>query len=145
MPSWRMKDRPTSTCATRYVWMDFPNTQLLQLVAKHCGSDAEFYLSHVIAKPPYSEYSIPWHQVSNMMRHQKVPSKRLTCQDYRKSSETLPCTVWIALDDANPENGAMACLPGHHTRVLEVQCLILLLQYNLTLTQSFPDRGLWLS
>lgn len=77
--------------------------QLLQLVAKHCGSDAEFYLSHVIAKPPYSEYSIPWHQ------------------DYRKSSETLPCTVWIALDDANPENGAMACLPGHHTRVLETE------------------------
>ena len=36
---------------------------LLPMLAAHCGHDVEFYLSHVIAKAPHSEYSVPWHQV----------------------------------------------------------------------------------
>lgn len=66
------------------------------VVSFHCGRNFFFYLSHVIAKAPKEDYVIPWHQ------------------DFRTKGDMRHCSIWISLDDARLENGAVHCIPGAH-------------------------------
>jgi ectoine hydroxylase-related dioxygenase (phytanoyl-CoA dioxygenase family) len=74
------------------------------IVEQHCGPDFYFYLSHVISKQPRSTYAVPWHQ------------------DYRTKGGLLHCSIWIALDDVDEENGCVCCVPkGHANGALPTQ------------------------
>ena len=50
--------------------------------------------SHLVCKPPRSDYEIPWHQ------------------DYRSGHKLGRMILWIALDDISKENGCVHVLPG---------------------------------
>ena len=78
------------------IWIWELAYSLRHMVALHCGNSFYFYLSHLIVKPPHSDYAIPWHQ------------------DYRTKGESRLCSIWIALDDVDAENGGVRCLPGAH-------------------------------
>jgi ectoine hydroxylase-related dioxygenase (phytanoyl-CoA dioxygenase family) len=54
--------------------------------------------SQVFCKPPVTGKAIPWHQDGQ----------------YWPIRPIATCSVWIALDDATPENGCMRYIPGSH-------------------------------
>ena len=71
--------------------------RVLRVVARHCGPSFYFYVSHFICKPPRSAYSVPWHQ------------------DYRTKGDRIrTCSIWIALDDIDEDNGCVCVIPGAH-------------------------------
>jgi ectoine hydroxylase-related dioxygenase (phytanoyl-CoA dioxygenase family) len=60
----------------------------------------------LIYKPPGHPHETPWHQDQSYSKHPTAPAGT-TC-----SLESLQ--VWVALDDADVENGCMHFVPGRH-------------------------------
>ena len=52
----------------------------------------------MFCKPPFTGKAIPWHQDGQ----------------YWPIRPIATCSVWMALDDATPENGCMRFIPGSH-------------------------------
>ncbi len=71
---------------------------LMDMAAQLMGPDIILWGTTVFGKPPHSGKATPWHQDGDY-----YPIKPL---------ETL--TIWMALDDATPENGCMRFIPGSH-------------------------------
>jgi hypothetical protein len=81
-------------------WFDYASDPLiLDLVEQLIGPDIILWGSQVFCKPAGTGKAIPWHQDG-----QYWPIKPLAT-----------CSVWIALDDARPENGCMRFIPGSHS------------------------------
>ncbi len=72
--------------------------KLLDLVEDLIGPDIYYHSSKVMFKPARHGGAKPWHQ------------------DFAYWATTQPeqVTVWIALDDATPENGCMQLIPASH-------------------------------
>ena len=83
-------------CGEQWIWHLASSPAVRRIVSYHCGNSFYFYISHLIAKPPRSSYAIPWHQ------------------DYRTKGSARHCSIWIALDDVDAENGGVRCVPGAH-------------------------------
>ncbi len=80
-------------------WVKFArNTEILDIVEQLMGGDLILWGMTVFGKPAKLGKATPWHQDGDV-----YPVHPL---------ETL--TVWIALDDATPENGCMQFIPGSH-------------------------------
>ena len=62
-------------------------------------SDARLYWEQAVAKPPQARTELPWHQDNGYTP--LVPEEYVTC--------------WLALDDADLENGCLWVIPGSHT------------------------------
>jgi ectoine hydroxylase-related dioxygenase (phytanoyl-CoA dioxygenase family) len=62
------------------------------------GPDARLYWEQSVAKPPEARTELPWHQDNGYTP--LVPEQYLTC--------------WLALDDADVENGCIWVIPGSH-------------------------------
>lgn len=76
--------------------------QLLRVVEAILGAKAELYQSMALIKPPAGREK-PWHQDHAY---------------FDLSLSTKVVGVWIALDEATPENGCMRLVPGwHHDQV----------------------------
>ena len=71
---------------------------LLDLVECVIGPDLILWGAHVFCKPPGDGKEVPWHQDGH----------------YWPIRPLATCTVWVAIDDATPENGAMRYIPGSH-------------------------------
>jgi ectoine hydroxylase-related dioxygenase (phytanoyl-CoA dioxygenase family) len=72
---------------------------LLELVGRLLGGKPEMFQDMCLVKPPGIGREKPWHQD----------------HAYFNLPEGTPVVgVWIALDDATPENGCMHLLPGRH-------------------------------
>lgn len=71
---------------------------LLDMVEQLIGPDIIFWASQVICKPGGDGMEVPWHQDG----------------EYWPIRPLATCTVWIALEDALPENGCMRVIPGSH-------------------------------
>jgi len=81
-------------------WFDYASDPaILDLVEQLIGPDIILWGSQVFCKPAATGKAIPWHQDG-----QYWPIKPLAT-----------CSVWIALDDARPENGCMRFIPGSHS------------------------------
>ena len=74
---------------------------ILDLVEPVVGPNIGLWSSHFISKPPRVGKATPWHEDSSYWNG-------------RISTMAGICTVWLAVDRANPENGSMAVIPGTH-------------------------------
>lgn len=72
---------------------------LLDLVEPLIGPNIGLWASHFISKPPFMGKATPWHEDSSYWNG-------------RVSTMEGICTVWLALDEASPENGCMRVIPG---------------------------------
>ncbi len=80
-------------------WLDYArHPGILDLVEQLIGPDIILWGSQVFCKPPRTGKAIPWHQDGQ----------------YWPIRPIATCSVWIALDDALPENGCMRYIPGSH-------------------------------
>ena len=80
-------------------WLEYAcNPGILDLVAQLIGEDIILWGSQVFCKPPLTGKAILWHQDGQ----------------YWPIRPIATCSVWLALDDATPENGCMRYIPGSH-------------------------------
>lgn len=73
--------------------------EVLDLVEPVVGPDIGLWSTHFIAKQPRVGKATPWHEDSSYWNG-------------RVSTMAGICTIWLALDRTNRENGCMAVLPG---------------------------------
>jgi len=71
----------------------------LDLVEPVVGPNIGLWASHFISKPPRTGKATPWHEDSSYWNG-------------RISTMEGICTVWLAIDEATPENGCMKVIPG---------------------------------
>lgn len=85
-------------------WLAFcTRPELLDLVGQVIGPDVVLWGSQLFCKPAGTGLAVPWHQDGHFW-----PIRPLAT-----------CTVWVAIDDVDAENGAMLFVPGsHRTREL---------------------------
>ncbi len=62
------------------------------------GADVRLYWEQGVAKPPQARTELPWHQDNGYAP--TIPEEYVTC--------------WLALDDADLDNGCIHVLPGSH-------------------------------
>jgi nitrile hydratase accessory protein len=74
--------------------------QIVELVSDVIGEDVILWGCHVFCKLPGEGYETPWHQDGH----------------YWPIRPLATCTVWIACDDATPENGCLRVIRGSHRR-----------------------------
>ncbi len=74
------------------------NPEILDMVEQLIGPDIALWNMSFFAKPALNGKRTPWHQDG----------------EYWPIRPLATCTVWIAVDDATPENGCMRFLPGSH-------------------------------
>lgn len=80
-------------------WLAFAHHPgIVELVAQLIGPDVILWGSQVFCKPAGSGRALPWHQDGH----------------YWPIRPLATCSVWIALDDATPENGCLRWIPGSH-------------------------------
>ncbi len=72
--------------------------RIVAAVADLLGPDVVCWGSHFFCKMPHDGKSVPWHQDST----------------YWPLSPTKTVTVWLAIDDADPENANMKFIPRSH-------------------------------
>jgi ectoine hydroxylase-related dioxygenase (phytanoyl-CoA dioxygenase family) len=68
------------------------------MVAQLIGEDVILWGCHVFCKPGGTGYETPWHQDGH----------------YWPIRPLATCTVWIALDRSDRENGCLQVIPGSH-------------------------------
>ena len=76
------------------------NGKILKMVAQLIGPDILLWNMSFFAKPALNGKKTPWHQDGQ----------------YWPINPLATCTVWIAIDDATPQNGCMRFLPGSHKK-----------------------------
>ena len=80
-------------------WLEFARLpQILDLVSSLLGDDIALWTSTLFGKPARGGKATAWHQDG-----QYWPIKPLAT-----------CSVWVALDDSNQENGCLRYIPGSH-------------------------------
>ena len=73
--------------------------EVLDLVEPVVGPNIGLWASHFISKEPRTGKATPWHEDSSYWNG-------------RVSTMAGICTIWLALDEASPENGCMKVIPG---------------------------------
>ena len=71
---------------------------IVDMVAQVLGDDVILWGCHVFCKPGQTGYETPWHQDGH----------------YWPIRPLATCTVWIALDRSDRENGCLKVIPGSH-------------------------------
>jgi hypothetical protein len=74
--------------------------RILDMVEAVMGPDIILWLTHLFCKPASSTRAVPWHQDGQ----------------YWPIEPWATCTVWLALDKVDKDNGAMRVIPGSQTR-----------------------------
>lgn len=74
------------------------DSRVLALVRDLLGEDVIGWGSHFFCKMPHDGKKVAWHQDAT----------------YWPLTPTKTCTVWLAIDDATPENANMRFIPGSH-------------------------------
>lgn len=80
-------------------WLEFATDPVIvDQVAQLIGPDVILWGSQVFCKPAGTGREVPWHQDGR----------------YWPIRPVATCSVWIALDDVDAENGCMRYVPGSH-------------------------------
>lgn len=89
---------------------------ITEVVAQLLGPDLLIWRSQVFNQLPGAP-PIAWHQASTYM-----------LEDYKRpilrpldKSDLFQLTIWIAVDDANIENGCVQFLPGTHNKIRKIK------------------------
>ncbi|MGC8668087.1 MAG: phytanoyl-CoA dioxygenase family protein [Chthonomonadales bacterium] len=77
--------------------------RLLDIAQEFIGPNIALFASHYICKPPFDGQPVLWHQDGS----------------YWPLEPMRVITLWLAIDDATPENGCMRVIPGSHTLGLQ--------------------------
>ena len=75
--------------------------EVLDFIERFIGPDILLWSSHFICKPPGVGLAVPWHEDSAHWGD--------------ALSEHKVVTVWLGVDDSQPENGCMRVIPGSHS------------------------------
>lgn len=70
--------------------------RLLDVAERFIGPDVALFASHYIAKPPHDGKKVLWHQDGS----------------YWPLEPMAVVTLWLAVDDTDPENGCLRVVPG---------------------------------
>ena len=73
---------------------------VVEMVEQVLGGHFALWNSSFFAKPAVNGRATPWHQDG----------------EYWPIRPVATCTVWIAIDDANTENGCLKLIPGSHKK-----------------------------
>ena len=93
-------NNPNSPVIGNTELLDFAlDNPALELVEQLIGPDIILWNTHLFLKPPGDGREVPWHQDG-----QYWPIRPLAT-----------CSLWIALDPVDEENGAMRYVPGSHS------------------------------
>jgi non-heme Fe2+,alpha-ketoglutarate-dependent halogenase len=79
-------------------WDLLTNPQIVAYVRDLLGDNVIGWGSHFFCKMPHDGKKVSWHQDAS----------------YWPLTPTKTCTVWLAIDDADPENANMQFLPASH-------------------------------
>ena len=100
------------------IWLDYATRpEILDMVEQLIGPDIILWGTTLFGKPAGVGMATPWHQDG----------------EYWPIRPLATCSVWIALDDATPENGCLRVIPGSHK------------SKTLRRHHSSPDRNLTLN
>lgn len=77
------------------------NDRLAGALSRLIGPNIEFLSAKPVFKSGRVTFASPWHQ------------------DFAYWGGATKYSVWIALEDATPENGCLKVIPGSHTRVVD--------------------------
>ena len=77
--------------------------QLIDIAEQYIGPNIALSASHYISKPPFDGKPVLWHQDGS----------------YWPLDPMEVVTLWLAVDDATPENGCMRVIPGTQHMNLE--------------------------
>lgn len=80
------------------VWDILTNPKIVDFVADLLGENVIAWGSHFFCKMPGDGQAVAWHQDAS----------------YWPLSPSQAVTVWLAIDDADPENGCMRFIAGSH-------------------------------
>ncbi len=72
--------------------------EIVDMVAQLIGDDVILWGCHVFSKPGGDGYETPWHQDGH----------------YWPIRPLATCTVWLALDRSDRDNGCLQVIPGSH-------------------------------
>ncbi len=72
--------------------------EFVKLATELLGPDTDLYWNQSVFKMPEGEKEFPWHQDDG----------------YTAVSPSPYLTLWLALNDATPENGCISAMPGSH-------------------------------
>tara|TARA_B110000238_G_scaffold37568_1_gene39498 strand:+ start:3203 stop:4021 length:819 start_codon:yes stop_codon:yes gene_type:complete len=72
--------------------------EFLDLVSNLIGDDMMLWGSQLFCKPPRTGLEVPWHQDGHFWPIEPLAT----------------CTLWLAIDNVDAENGAMLYVPGSH-------------------------------
>lgn len=98
------------------------NSDILDMVSQLIGPDIALWNSSFFAKPARDGVRTPWHQDG----------------EYWPIRPLATCTVWLAIDDATPENGCLRVIPGSH-RAQQLRAHHTSSDTDVTLTQELDD------
>ena len=76
--------------------------EFIQITGEFLGKDIDLYWNQSVFKMPEGNKEFPWHQDDG----------------YTAVSPSPYLTLWLALNDATPENGCISALPGSYKRGL---------------------------
>lgn len=76
--------------------------ELIEIATAFLGGDVDLYWNQSVYKMPEGASEFPWHQDDG----------------YTPVSPSPYLTLWLAINDATPENGCISALPGSHRRGL---------------------------
>src|SRR5260370_12581644 len=74
--------------------------ELIAIATQFLGGDVDLYWNQSVYKMPEGATEFPWHQDDG----------------YTPVSPSPYLTLWLAINDATPENGCISALPGSHRR-----------------------------
>ncbi len=80
------------------IWDIVTDSRILDYVEDLIGPDIIAWGTHYFCKLPQDKKVVPWHQDAS----------------YWPISPSRTVTVWLAIDDADPDNAAMQFIPGTH-------------------------------
>lgn len=79
------------------------DNRLLDIAEQFIGPDIALFGAHYFVKPPYEGRAVLWHQDGS----------------YWPLDPVEIVTVWLAVDDVDPENGCLRVIPGSHRMELQ--------------------------
>lgn len=102
-------DEPSGVCVLMPEMMDMYTSDKVQdakvvgILEQLIGPNVEFLSVKAVFKNAKTNFNSPWHQ------------------DWAYWQGANKISIWIALDDADPDNGCMLMAPGSHSQLADMQ------------------------
>ncbi len=96
----------------------FKHPQLIQRLNQIAGENLLLWYTNVFCKMP-GQGEIKWHQAKEFYTSSDIDFTKKTLV-YSQDEDPLNLTVWVALEDADLENGCMRFANGSHQRIFKI-------------------------